>query len=127
VVGILVRVHLVALGTWPTVLRVKHILAAELRVQEIIRLCAANQLVLELRETLLRHQLIGEQLYDFAVGHLLVIVWVHHSKQSIDIMLSILFILNDYLHAIDEVSKLVLVYDAVAVSINLLEEQVEFI
>jgi len=126
-VGILVWVHLVALDTWPIVLRVKHILAAELWVQEIIRLRAANQLILELRETLLRHQLIGEQLYDFTVGHLLVIVWVYHSKQSIDIMLCILFILNDYLHAIDEVSKLVLVYDAVAVSIDLLEEQVEFI
>jgi len=126
-VGILVWVHLVALDAWPIVLRVKHILAAELWVQEIIRLRAANQLILELRETLLRHQLIGEQLYDFTVGHLLVIVWVYHSKQSIDIMLCILFILNDYLHAIDEVSKLVLVYDAVAVSIDLLEEQVEFI
>tara|TARA_B110001450_G_C17547932_1_gene451372 strand:+ start:544 stop:759 length:216 start_codon:yes stop_codon:yes gene_type:complete len=71
--------------------------------------------------------LIGEQLYDFTVGHLLVIVWVYHSQQSIDIMLSILFILDDYLHAKDEVSELVLVYDAVAVSIDLLEEQVEFI
>ena len=123
----LVNVHLVALGTWPIVLRVKHIVAAELWVQEIICLRATNQLILELRETLLRHQLIGEQLYDFTVGHLLVIVWVYHSKQSIDIMLSILFILDDYLHAKDEVSELVLVYDAVAVSIDLLEEQVEFI
>ena len=123
----LVYVHLVALGTWPIVLRVKHIVAAELWVQEIIRLRATNQLILELRETLLRHQLIGEQLYDFTIGHLLVIVWVYHSKQSIDIMLSILFILDDYLHAKDEVSELVLVYDAVAVSIDLLEEQVEFI
>lgn len=57
-IGILVWVNLVALGTWPIVLRVKHVLAAELRVQEIIRLCAANQLILELCETLLWHQLI---------------------------------------------------------------------
>ena len=126
-VGILVWVYRVALDTWSIVLRVKHILAAELRVQEIIRLGAANQLILELRETLLRHQLIGEQLHDFTVGHLLVVVWVHHSKQSIDIMLCILFILHHYLHAIDEVSKLILVYDAIAISIDLLEEQIEFI
>ena len=57
----------------------------------------------------------------------MVIVRVYHSKQSIDIVLSVLFILNDYLHAEDEVSKLVLVYDAVAVGVDLLEEQVEFI
>lgn len=54
-------------------------------------------------------------------------MWVHHPEQSIDIMLCILFILNHYLHAIDEVSELILVYDTITISINLLEEQVEFI
>jgi len=76
---------------------------------------------------LLWDQLIRKQLNDLTVGHMLVIMRVQHPKQRINITACVACILNDNIHAKDQISELALVDYAIVVRIHLFEQLVELI
>ena len=110
---------------WIAVLSV--ILLHEFRLWEdgIFRLYVLLALQLREMRNLLWDQLIRKQLNDLTVGHMLVIMRVKHPKQRINITAGIACILNDNIHAKDQISELALVDYAIVVRVYLFEQLVE--